>query len=184
MALMGTPFDASRLPLKRGSTGQFTDSAEPRVYSRQAAQARTGQASTSATPPTALARTAVAAPYRWNTPPNATPPARAANPVMPWYAPNPLPWRAPASRATSARSGLSVSPDTRPSARNSPHAAAAVPARATPAASSAYTGPPAHIVRAGPTPPVPAPPPKLLDEPTTCTTAPTNGAPANPPPSA
>ncbi len=77
----------------------------------------------------------------------------------------------PASRATSARSGLSVSPETSPSARNSPHAAAAVLARAIPTASIAYTSHPTHIVCPGPSRSLAAPPRKLDDDRTTCTAA-------------
>src|SRR5207247_7042825 len=131
-----------RVPLKRQCTRQFTDKRRaaglPAHHAARQPLKRTGHANTSARPPVALARNAGAAPYRWNTPPSATPPTSAANPVRPWYVPNPLPCCVPASRATSARSGLSVSPETRPSARNSPHAAAAVPARAIPTASIAY----------------------------------------------
>src|SRR2546427_4737632 len=153
-------------------------SAEPRVYPRTCGDAfrdTSGQPSTSISPAAALARNAGPAPYRWNTPPSATPPTSAANPVIPWYAPNPLPWWVPASRATSARSGLSVSPETRPSARNSPHAAAAVPARAIPTASIAYTSHPIHIVCPGPSRSLAAPPRKLDDDRTTCIAAHNSG---------
>src|SRR5437764_738643 len=78
-----------------GLRRQFAERAEPRVDPRTWGAAfhdTSGQASTSAGPPAALARNAVPAPYRWNTAPTATPPIKAANPVMPWYAPNPLPW--------------------------------------------------------------------------------------------